>query len=231
MNTQRSVVILGISLALTVTLTVLIALEAPRDDVHAAVLRPIRPTLSINPSQFHAQFDLPPQQQEREIDKLIEDLTEQAYNYWRNGQKYEAEELFRNVLLWDMRPGPLQAVGQLAFLDHRYNEALNFFAQFRDYAPERIEAHTNLAAALICLKRFDEASEAVNHGFSLLGDQFPGPFHFMWGCIAFHTGDLEEADRKLAEAHALLGPEMNRLVNSHWSRGLQELPSYPKTEL
>ncbi|HAR67236.1 MAG TPA: hypothetical protein DCR55_13640 [Lentisphaeria bacterium] len=226
MNTHRSVLILSISLAVTVTITVLIAIGAPRTNVYAAVSYGPRPTMSINPAEFEAQLEMPPPVIEMNVGTLVKGLTDRAYGEWRAGNVLEAEELFRNVLLWEVRPGPMQAVGQLAFVDHRYHEAVNFFTHFKKIAPERIEAYTNLSAALMCLHRYDEAQKVIDEGYAKLGGTFSGPFDFMQACIHFHRGELEESDAILAKAQSSLGPEIQLLVNTHWSRGLRALPSY-----
>ena len=75
---------------------------------------------------------------------------------------------------------------------------------FKKIAPERIEAYTNLSAALMCLHRYDEAQKVIDEGYAKLGGTFSGPFDFMQACIHFHRGELEESDAILAKAQSSL---------------------------
>ena len=122
----------------------------------------------------------------------------------------------------------MSAVGQLAFLDERYDDANNFFIQYLAMEPLRVDAYTNLTASLICAERLEEAEDVIRQGQAKLGKSDPGPFHFMLACVRQKSGRTDSANELLIKAHKHLDENLFMLVDSHWSQGLKSLPAYPR---
>jgi tetratricopeptide (TPR) repeat protein len=219
---QRSILILCLSLSLIVVLTVMLFQDAPRVDENAAVdMRQTR--MSLNPRGYRVDLDAPTA---GPTGTELSDLLESGYAAWRRGDLARAEDIFRTALLWDDRNADtVRSIGQLAFLDQRYTEAINYFTLYRRLAANEVDAYTNLAIAFICAERFVESEATVEAGLKRC-PQKPGPFHFLLACIAEKQGRVDAADAYITEAHAALGEDLFKLVNSHWSASLRDLPAY-----
>jgi tetratricopeptide (TPR) repeat protein len=219
---RSGILVLVAALSLTVALTALIVIEAPNRDENA--------TIAMQPGRMH----LSPYQFERSLEAAmpdapndrIADMVAEGYEEWERGNLAKAEDIFRTVLVWDPQPRAMSAVGQLAFLDERYNDANNFFIQYLAMEPLRVDAYTNLTASLICADRFDEAETVIRKGQARLGKEFPGPFHFMLACVRQKAGKTDSANELLLKAHEHLDENLFKLVNSHWSQSLKSLPAY-----
>jgi tetratricopeptide (TPR) repeat protein len=219
---RGSILILVAALSLTVALTALIVIEAPNRGENAAIdMRPGH--MHLSPYKFERSLEaaMPDTPTDR-----IADMVTHGYDAWERGNLDEAEDIFRTVLIWDPQPNAMSAVGQLAFLDDRYEDAINFFIQYLAMEPLRVDAYTNLTASLICANRLEEAESVIRQGQAKLGKEHPGPFHFMLACVRQKSGRTESANELLVKAHSHLDASLFGLVNAHWSQSLKTLPAY-----
>ena len=151
---QRSVLVLILALTLVVFMTLALFEHAPEADSSAL---------------HHISA---PQGQ-------IENLMRRGATAWERGDHIQAEKLFRTALERDpYNHGIINAIGEIALIGQRYDEAAKLFTQYAEFRPEDLHGYTNLAIALLCLNHLDKAEKKA-----LAGQQKFGSRHYKFNLI------------------------------------------------
>lgn len=220
----RSIVVLSLILAIVLILTAFI-LRHPTTPVEEPSIK-FNTTMSLSPYRYNQDIGIT---SERKPQYTFDEFIARGYELRRQGNAKKAEDIFKTALLFEAdNPEILKQVGEMAFVDGRFLEATNYFAQYLAARPERVEAYTNLAIALIRADNLAAAELTVNKGLGKLGQTQPGPLHFILACIQQKKGDVKQAEELLNKSYHALGDDMFKLVNSHWSSAIQELPAYQR---
>ncbi len=218
----RSVVVLALILMVVVILTVTaFNIKQPVGEPAANVTTT---TMSLRPYRYNHQLDI---SSETYPSYDLNDLLNRGHEFWRKGDRKRAEDIFKTALLFDPdNPVPMKSIGEIVFLDRRYDEAINYFSQYCNINPDGVESYTNLAISYLCANRLTAAEGIVNTGFSKISASGHGPLYLVSACLKQRKGDSEMAKEYLIRAHELLGSEMLKNLNHQWSDTLTEIPIY-----
>ena len=157
----------------------------------------------------------------------VKDFLERGYQLRRQGNYRKAEDILKTGLLFDPdNSETLKAIGQLAFLDGRYEEAINYFMQCLALKPDTVGSYSNLAVSLFCAENLDYAEAIASKGLALPDGASSGQLNFIMACIKHSRGEIDEVEQYLEDAVQLLGVDIQTLLHSSWASPLKDLPAY-----
>lgn len=225
---QRSAVVLGFILILVVILTGIVSKSEDSNSEKRKSAK-FSTTMSLRPYWYNQELDFSSESPSR---YTIDDFIDRGREMRRNRRYRKAEDIFKTALLFD--PGNasiIKEIGELVYINERFDEACNYFTQYLALSPDTIESYTNLAVSLIRANEFVTAETIAKKGLSRVGKDEPGPFYLILACVKQETGNQDEAEFFLLKAYTVLGQDILNLLNSQWTLSLKELKSYKDIQM
>ena len=210
-HARRNVLILGLMLAMIVTMTVMLMQDHRGSRISgsvrmdAAVVSAV--ALSAERSPFHR----------RRAEELFVLLTQAGDRAFRAKDWSQAQTAYAKALrLSPNNPELLTQYAQVLYLQRRFDLAIDVLYRRRLADPTRVNAHTDLAVALYRVKRYDDARLVLQDGLNTVSDAQAGPLYFIAAQLYGESGSVEMRDQMIAAAHARLAPEELRLASRLW---------------
>ena len=208
---------------LVVVLTVTVS-EQPESESDEKKSTKLSTTMSLRPYRYNIEPDISVELSPR---YTLDDFLKSGHEMRRQGNYKKAEDIFKTAMLFDKdNAETVKTIGELAYLDNRFGEASNYFAQYLVLKPDAIESYTNLAVSLIRGDDLASAEIITKKGLARLGKEQPGPLYLLLACINQRTKNKEKAEHFLTKAFESLGADILKLVNSSWAAPVKELDTY-----
>ena len=221
---QKSVVVLSFILFLVVVFTGVMSTfqELKSEKKKSATYST---TMSLRPYWYNQEMDISAVEPPRHY--TMDDFLRRGREIRSRGNHREAEDIFKTALLFDPENAETtKEIGELVYMDGRFDEACNYFKQYLMLKPDLVESYTNLAISLIRANNLTTAETIARKGLSQFGNDEPGPFYLILACVNHKMGDDEQAEYFLSKAYEILGPTILKLLKSQWASSLKELNGY-----
>jgi len=224
---NRSIPVLIFLLIAVIALTTLILTHPLPEEEKEVARKEYKSRLSLSPYRYNQDFEI--SSSENDPEYTINDFLARGQELLSKGNHRKAEDIFKTALLFDPdNPETIRSIGEIVFLDERYNEACNYFIQYLNFRPNTIEAYTNLAISYLSVKKYIAAETVIEKGFSRLDENNSGALYFIYACIKQKLDDIKQAEVYLFKAYEILGNDILKLVNSRWSYSIKGLAAYKK---
>ena len=220
---HKSAIVLGFILILVVILTgIMSKSEDPTSEKRKSTK--LSATMSLRPYRYNQELDFSTGSR---LYFTLDDFTNNGRDLRSKGSYRKAEDTFKTALLFDpTNASIIREIGELVYIDGRFDEACNYFTQYLRLKPEAIESYTNLAISLIRANDLMTAEMIAKKGLSRVGKDQPGPFYLILACVRQRKGDRKQAEAFFLKAYEALGREISNVLNSQWAAPLQRLDGY-----